>query len=238
MPGEWLPRGLHASLAAEVKSHLLSKGYRVPVAVAGKLDAPQDAERLIAEGRADMVGIARGLLADPDWPIKVRLGELDRIVQCDYCNVCKALDGTHRTVICALWPQGSIQAPKDDPSVQAPQWAQAGHRPDSNSQRIPRRTEMAQGRGGDHLPGVPRRRTGRPADDRRGEGHVLGRQRQFWGGTGTGTSCAPAQPRADRDSGRTRRSSMFPHRPTCHPGRRPGVQHRRQMPSVPICFSG
>ena len=46
-------------------------------------------------------------------------------MQCDYCNVCKALDGTHRTVICALWPQGSIQAPKDDPAVQAPQWAQA-----------------------------------------------------------------------------------------------------------------
>lgn len=125
MPGDWLPRGLHASLAAEVKSHLLSKGHRVPIAAAGKLDAPQDAERMIAEGRADIVGIARGLLADPDWPIKVRQGELDRIVQCDYCNVCKALDGTHRTVICALWPQGSIQAPKDDPSVQAPQWAQA-----------------------------------------------------------------------------------------------------------------
>jgi len=124
-PGEWLPRGLHASLAAEVKSHLLSKGHRVPIAVAGKLDAPHDAERLIAEGSVDIVGIARGLLADPDWPIKVRRGEQDRIVQCDYCNVCKALDGTHKTVICALWPQGSIQAPKDDPSVQAPQWAQA-----------------------------------------------------------------------------------------------------------------
>ena len=125
MPGDWLPRGLHASLAAELKSHLRSKGYGVPIAVAGKLDAPQDAERVIAEGGADIVGIARGLLADPDWLVKVKRGEADRIVQCDYCNVCKALDGTHRTVICALWPQGSIQAPKDDPSVQAPQWAQA-----------------------------------------------------------------------------------------------------------------
>ena len=125
MPGDWLPRALHAGIAAEVKAHLLSKGYRVPVAVAGKLDAPRDAERVIAEGMADIVGIARGLLADPDWPVKVRNGDADRIVQCDYCNVCKALDGTHRTVICSLWPQGSIQAPKDDPAVQAPQWAQA-----------------------------------------------------------------------------------------------------------------
>ncbi len=125
MPGDWLPRALHAGIAAEVKAHLLSRGHRVPVAVAGKLDAPRDAERVVAGGMADIVGIARGLLADPDWPIKVRSGEADRIVQCDYCNVCKALDGTHRTVICALWPQGSIQAPADDPAVQAPKWAQA-----------------------------------------------------------------------------------------------------------------
>jgi 2,4-dienoyl-CoA reductase-like NADH-dependent reductase (Old Yellow Enzyme family) len=125
MPGEWLPRALHAGIAAEVKAHLLASGHQVPVAVAGKLDAPRDAERVVAAGMADIVGIARGLLADPDWPIKVRNGDADRIVQCDYCNVCKALDGTHRSVNCALWPQGSLQAPRDDPAVQAPQWAQA-----------------------------------------------------------------------------------------------------------------
>jgi 2,4-dienoyl-CoA reductase-like NADH-dependent reductase (Old Yellow Enzyme family) len=126
MPGDWLPRALHAGIAAEVKAHLLSKGFQVPVAVAGKLDAPQDAERVVAEGMADMVGIARGLLADPYWPNKLKNGDADRIVQCDYCNVCKALDGTHKTVICALWPQGTIQAPADDPALKAPQWAEAG----------------------------------------------------------------------------------------------------------------
>jgi len=123
MPGDWLPRGLHAGIAAEVKAYLVSRGHRLPVAVAGKLDAPADAERVVADGMADIVGIARGLLADPDWPKKVKKGETDRIVSCDYCNVCKALDGTHKTVICALWPQGSIQAPDDDPTVQAPKWA-------------------------------------------------------------------------------------------------------------------
>ena len=125
MPGDWLPRALHAGIAAEVKAHLLAHGHHVPLAVAGKLDAPQDAERVLAEGMADIVGIARGLLADPDWPVKLKNADADRIVQCDYCNVCKALDGTHRTVICSLWPQGSIQAPPDDPAVQAPQWADA-----------------------------------------------------------------------------------------------------------------
>jgi dimethylglycine catabolism A len=126
MPGEWLPRALHAGIAAEVKAHLVSKGHQVPVAVAGKLDDPRDAERVIADGMVDIVGIARGLLADPDWPVKVRKGEVDRIVQCDYCNVCKALDGTHRMVNCALWPQGANQAPEDDPTVAAPQLTEAG----------------------------------------------------------------------------------------------------------------
>jgi dimethylglycine catabolism A len=126
MPGDWLPRALHAGLGAEVKAYLLANGHKTPVAVAGKLSDPQDAERLVAESKVDIVGIARGLLADPDWPNKVRHGELERIVQCDYCNVCKALDGTHRTVICALWPQGALQAPEDDPAIQAPQWAAAG----------------------------------------------------------------------------------------------------------------
>ena len=122
MPGDWLPRALHADLAAEVKSQLLAGGHRTPLAIAGKLSDPKDAERVLAEGKADMVGIARGLLADPDWPVKVKRGELERIVKCDYCNVCKALDGTHRTVVCALWPQGAIQASADDPAVQAPAW--------------------------------------------------------------------------------------------------------------------
>lgn len=123
MPGEWLPSSLHTQPAAEVKAHLLSCGLRTPVAVAGKLSDPRDAERVLADGTADMVAIARGLLADPDWPLKVKNGAADRIVKCDYCNVCKALDGTHRTVVCALWPQGAIQASADDPAMPVPAWA-------------------------------------------------------------------------------------------------------------------
>ena len=123
MPGDWLPRGLNVRLAAEVKSFLVARGHRTPLAVAGKLSDPADAERVLEEGAADLVAIARGLLADPDWPEKVRSGALDRIVQCDYCNVCKALDGTHRPVVCTLWPQGTIQAPRGHLPATAPQWA-------------------------------------------------------------------------------------------------------------------
>jgi fibronectin type 3 domain-containing protein len=49
---------------------------------------------------------------------------MDDIVQCDFCNVCKQLDGTHKPVICALWPQGALQAPKQAPTA-APEFAQS-----------------------------------------------------------------------------------------------------------------
>lgn len=126
MPGDWLPRALHTNLAAEIKAHLVANGYMIPVAIAGKLSDPRDAESVLARGDADMVAIARGLLADPAWSNKVKNGQTDRIVQCDYCNVCKQLDGTHKPVICALWPQGSLQAPKEATATEAPQWADDG----------------------------------------------------------------------------------------------------------------
>ncbi|MEI2736742.1 MAG: NADH:flavin oxidoreductase [Rhodoblastus sp.] len=122
MPGAWLPRALHVNLATEIKAHLLAHGFTTPVAIAGKLADPQDAERTLASGSADIVGIARGLLADPAWPNKVRSGRNADIVQCDYCNVCKQLDGAHKPVICNLWPQGALQAPRDHAGA-APEFA-------------------------------------------------------------------------------------------------------------------
>lgn len=124
MPGIWLPRALHVHLAAEIKAHLLAQGLKTPIAIAGKLSDPEDAERALESGSTDIVGVARGLLADPAWANKVKSGRIDDIVQCDYCNVCKQLDGTHKPVICALWPQGSLQAPKQTPTA-APEFAQS-----------------------------------------------------------------------------------------------------------------
>jgi hypothetical protein len=126
MPGDWYPAVPHAHFSAEIKTFIRAHGFDTPVATAGKISNPDDAERLVATGAVDIVGIARGLLADPDWPNKVRRGEFDRIVKCDYCNVCKHLDGTHTRVICALWPQGSLQAPPDDRSTEAPCWSAEG----------------------------------------------------------------------------------------------------------------
>lgn len=126
MPGDWYPPALHTHLVREIKAFVNSKGYRVPIAGAGKLSDPADAERALTDGSMDFVAIARGLLADPDWVRKVRAGEPDRIVRCAYCNVCKHLDGTHNRVVCFLWPKGELQAPADDPPAGCPRWGKDG----------------------------------------------------------------------------------------------------------------
>jgi len=122
MPGDWYPAMPHAHFSADIKSFIKAHGFDTPVATAGKISDPDDAERLVSTGAVDIIGIARGLLADPDWPHKVLQGKRERIVRCDYCNVCKHLDGTHTRVICALWPQGALQAPPDDRLAAAPYW--------------------------------------------------------------------------------------------------------------------
>ena len=129
MPGELFPPALHVPIADEIKAFLFAHGVGTPVAIAGKLAEPLLAEGVLAQGRADIVGLARGLLADPDWPNKVKRGDFDSIVQCDYCNVCKALDGAHKLVVCHLWPQGSLQAPPADNTERAPRWESNGQSP-------------------------------------------------------------------------------------------------------------
>ncbi len=122
MPGDEFPAMPHIPLMAQVKAFINGKGYQVPVAGAGKLADPADARRVVAGGSLDLVAIARGLLADPDWPRKVRDGQEERLVHCSYCNVCKQLDGDHKEVVCFLWPRKTRQAVPDDPHGDAPAW--------------------------------------------------------------------------------------------------------------------
>ena len=69
-------------LAAEVKD----SGVRVPVIATGGITDPDDAERIIAGGKADMVALGRTLIADGHWARKARLGE--NIAPCIRCNFC------------------------------------------------------------------------------------------------------------------------------------------------------
>src|SRR3546814_6624571 len=73
-----------------------------------------------------MVGMARQLLADPDWVKKLEGNRSEQIVRCIYCNVCKQLDENFKEVNCFLWPKGLRQAPPDRTDGDAPRWPDGG----------------------------------------------------------------------------------------------------------------
>jgi 2,4-dienoyl-CoA reductase-like NADH-dependent reductase (Old Yellow Enzyme family) len=57
-----------------------------PVFVAGRINQPQIAEQALASGAADMCGMTRALISDPEMPNKARAGQLDDIRACVACN--------------------------------------------------------------------------------------------------------------------------------------------------------
>lgn len=71
------PPGIYAQCAAEVK-----KVVRVPVIAVGRIHTPWVAEDILSSGKADMVGMGRALLADPDFPWKAKAGKWEEIAPC------------------------------------------------------------------------------------------------------------------------------------------------------------
>ncbi|MHB8918615.1 MAG: oxidoreductase [Desulfocucumaceae bacterium] len=84
----------------------IKKKVDVPVVAIGRLSDPVLAERVIRENSADMVSLARALLADPEWPNKARMGQVAEIRPCIACN-----DGCYGRVLkqeevtCAVNPE-------------------------------------------------------------------------------------------------------------------------------------
>lgn len=125
MPSSVYPDLANAYLADGIKQFINSRGFHVPVVSSGKIRTPEQAEALLSEGRADLVGMARALLADPDLPKKAREGRERQIIWCCYGNVCKNLDENFHKVTCTLWQKGSLQAPESSDTV-APVWPAEG----------------------------------------------------------------------------------------------------------------
>ncbi len=82
-PSADAPEGTHFGVASAI-----GKAAGVPVIGVGRVQSPELADQAVERGEVDLVGIARGLLADPGWPRKARTGEVDSIVSCLACNTC------------------------------------------------------------------------------------------------------------------------------------------------------
>ncbi len=65
---------------------LIKREVQQSVLVTGRINQPQLAEQVLAEGQADMCGMTRALISDPEMPNKARAGQLDDIRACIGCN--------------------------------------------------------------------------------------------------------------------------------------------------------
>lgn len=122
------PFGRNLDLMSKLRGKVRSSGLETPIVVAGGINTFSLAESTLQAGHGDIIGVARGSLADPDLWRKVRLGKGTEVRRCAYTNYCEALDAKHKQVTCRLWDRSALDEPlvqlSDDGRrrLEAPQW--------------------------------------------------------------------------------------------------------------------
>ena len=91
--------GYMVSLANAIK-----KEVTVPVIAAGRISTPAKAESILKEKKADLIGLARMLWVDPEWPVKARKGQDKSILKCSpKCDACTKLVMQGKPAFCPKW---------------------------------------------------------------------------------------------------------------------------------------
>jgi 2,4-dienoyl-CoA reductase (NADPH2) len=106
-------QGAYVDFAAAIKAVV-----PVPVIAVGRIE-PEQADRLIRDGKADLVSMGRKLLADPELPRKLAEGRAASVRPCIYCYVCVAQAFFDRPVRCAVNPEAGKEAERT-PAVRTP----------------------------------------------------------------------------------------------------------------------
>lgn len=101
-PGLPAEPGFNRGLCRQIRDAI---GARVPVVLQGGVVDPEQAERALADGTADLVEMTRAQIADPDLVAKWRRGDADRIRPCVLCNQrCQVRDNRNPVVTCVAEP--------------------------------------------------------------------------------------------------------------------------------------
>jgi len=88
----------------DIHSRFKAASNGIPVIASTRIQSPEQAESVIRQGEADMIGLCRALIVDPDWPQKAERAEADRIRRCIACNQCWAWISTGEPIACATNP--------------------------------------------------------------------------------------------------------------------------------------
>ena len=81
-----VPRGAFAWVTKKMRDELRAAGITIPLVTSNRINTPEVGEQLLAEGCADIVSLARPLLADPDFVAKAKAGRAAEINTCIACN--------------------------------------------------------------------------------------------------------------------------------------------------------
>jgi 2,4-dienoyl-CoA reductase-like NADH-dependent reductase (Old Yellow Enzyme family) len=134
------PFGRAVPLVAAIKRAVNGAGFKTPVVATGGITTFEQAEAIIHSGDADIAGLARQALADPDWFVKVKIGRGEDVRRCTYTNYCEALDQAHRQVTCKLWDRKQLNEPGIKVAADgrrrllAPRWQQTQPNSGSNDE--------------------------------------------------------------------------------------------------------
>ncbi len=108
VPDMSFPRGLNVPYASAIRAVVAP----TPVLVTGRIADPQQAEAILARGDADLIGLARSLIADPQWVRKGLSGQSDTIRPCVYANDCRDSIGGRRSLVCMVNPAAGREGVK------------------------------------------------------------------------------------------------------------------------------
>ena len=105
-----VPRAAFAWTTAKLRADLAAAGASVPVVASNRINRPEVAEEILASGEADLISMARPLLADAEWVNKAAEDRADEIITCIACNQA-CLDHTfkNRRATCMLNPRSGYE---------------------------------------------------------------------------------------------------------------------------------
>lgn len=111
-----VPRAAFAGVTAKLRPHV-----SLPLVATNRINMPDVAERILAAGGADMVSMARPLLADPQWVAKARAGAPQAINTCIACNqACLDHVFQRRNASCLVNPRACAETELNYPPASAP----------------------------------------------------------------------------------------------------------------------
>ena len=105
------PFGRSVPLVSAIKRAVKADGHHTPLVATGGISTFEQAEGVLERNEADIIGLARQALADPDWFIKVKMGQGIEVRRCTYTNYCEGLDQAHKQVTCKLWDRVHLDEP-------------------------------------------------------------------------------------------------------------------------------